>query len=140
MLDLLIPLPSLILGLSTRPSTPFLELEAGNMPLSLNFPQLDFVKPSSGFHPVTWECINKDFNSQNGSSLGNVRVHSLTLSYTPGNMRCDFWASLLARTFTSPCFGRKPKARVATTFLYKISMLYVFANNLSYLTSFARPW
>jgi hypothetical protein len=24
---------------------------------SLNFPQLDFVKPSSGFHPVTWERI-----------------------------------------------------------------------------------
>ncbi len=28
------------------------------MPLSLNFPQLDFVKPSSGFHPVTWERVN----------------------------------------------------------------------------------
>ncbi len=27
------------------------------MPLSLNFPQLDFVKPSSGFHPVTWERV-----------------------------------------------------------------------------------
>ncbi len=27
------------------------------MPPSLNFPQLDFVKPSSGFHPVTWERI-----------------------------------------------------------------------------------
>jgi hypothetical protein len=24
---------------------------------SLNFPQLDFVKPSSGFHPVTWERV-----------------------------------------------------------------------------------
>jgi hypothetical protein len=32
---------------------PFLELEAGSVPPSLNFPQLDFVKPSSGFHPVT---------------------------------------------------------------------------------------
>jgi hypothetical protein len=32
---------------------PFLELEAGNVPPSLNFPQLDFVEPSSGFHPVT---------------------------------------------------------------------------------------
>ncbi len=27
------------------------------MPPSLNFPQLDFVKPSSGFHPVTWERV-----------------------------------------------------------------------------------
>ncbi len=25
---------------------------------SLNFPQLDFVKPSSGFHPVTWERVS----------------------------------------------------------------------------------
>jgi hypothetical protein len=23
------------------------------------FPQLDFVKPSSGFHPVTWERVNQ---------------------------------------------------------------------------------
>ncbi len=29
------------------------------MPPSLNFPQLDFVEPSSGFHPVTWERVNK---------------------------------------------------------------------------------
>ncbi len=29
-------------------------------------------------------------------------------------MKCDFQASLLARTFESPCFGREPKARVAT--------------------------
>jgi hypothetical protein len=28
------------------------------MPPSLNFPQLDFVKPSSGFHPVTWERVS----------------------------------------------------------------------------------
>jgi hypothetical protein len=36
---------------------PFLELKAGSVPPSLNFPQLDFVKPSSGFHPVTWERV-----------------------------------------------------------------------------------
>jgi hypothetical protein len=38
---------------------PFLELEVGSVPPSLNFPQLDFEEPSSGFHPVTWERINK---------------------------------------------------------------------------------
>ncbi len=27
------------------------------MPPSLNFPQLDFVEPSSGFHSVTWERV-----------------------------------------------------------------------------------
>jgi hypothetical protein len=32
-------------------------LEAGSVPPSLNFSQLDFVKPSSGFHPVTWERV-----------------------------------------------------------------------------------
>ncbi len=30
------------------------------MPPSLNFSQLDFVKPSSGFHPVTWERVIGD--------------------------------------------------------------------------------
>ncbi len=29
------------------------------MPPSLNFPQLDFVKPSSGFHLVTWERVKE---------------------------------------------------------------------------------
>ncbi len=31
------------------------------MPPSLNFPQLDFVEPSSGFHPVTWERVTITF-------------------------------------------------------------------------------
>jgi len=38
-------------------------LEAGSVLPSLNFSQLDFVKPSSGFHPVTWERINNDRSS-----------------------------------------------------------------------------
>jgi hypothetical protein len=29
-------------------------------------------------------------------------------------MKCDSRALFLARTFASPCFGRKPKVRVAT--------------------------
>jgi len=49
------------------------------------------------------------------SSFGSVRVHSLTLSYIPKNMKCDSWASLLARTLASPCLGCEPKARVATS-------------------------
>jgi len=36
-----------------------------------------------------------------------VRVHSLTLPFTPGLL-------LLAHNLANPCFGRKPKARVAT--------------------------
>ncbi len=42
-------------------------------------------------------------------------VHSLTLSYTLGSMRCDSQASFLARTLVNPYLGREPKARVATT-------------------------
>jgi hypothetical protein len=48
------------------------------------------------------------------NSLGSVRVHSFTLSYTFESMRCDSWASLLALTLASLCFGCEPKAKVAT--------------------------
>jgi len=43
-----------------------------------------------------------------------VEVHSLTLSHTPGNMKCDSRTSLLAHTFANPCLGCEPKVRVAT--------------------------
>jgi hypothetical protein len=69
-----------------------------------------------GFNPSPSEDsgVHWDSNSQNGSSLGSVRVHSLTLSYIPRSMRCDFRVSLLARNLASPCLGREPKARVVT--------------------------
>jgi hypothetical protein len=71
-----------------------------------------------GFDPYNCSLkiqnIHWDSNSQNGSSLGSVMVHFFTLSHTLGNMKCDFWASLLARTFASPCFGCEPKAKVMT--------------------------
>jgi len=34
--------------------------------------------------------------------------------HTLRNMKCDSWASLLASTLASPCFGHEPKAKVAT--------------------------
>ncbi len=55
-----------------------------------------------------------DSNSQHGSSLGSVSVHSLTLFGTPESMWCDSWVFPLARNLTTLCFGREPKARVAT--------------------------
>ncbi len=64
--------------------------------------------------PFENSIIHGDSNSQSGSSLRSVGVHSLTLSYIPGSAKCDSWASFLARTFVSPCLGNKPKARVAT--------------------------
>jgi len=58
--------------------------------------------------------VQWDSNSQNGSSLENVSVHSLTLSYTPRSMRWDSRVSFLACTLASPYRGPKPEARVAT--------------------------
>ncbi len=50
-----------------------------------------------------------------GARLGVWGGHSLTLSHIPKNMKCDSQPSHLAHTFTSPCFGREPKVRIATT-------------------------
>jgi hypothetical protein len=102
---------------------------------------------------IQWVCdpCNRSLNiwesnSQNGNSLGNVRVHSLTLSYTPGSMRYDSRASFLARILAGPCLGRKPKARVATTrhvhilnCFFVLLFMFSFAtiDNLSYVYSFA---
>jgi hypothetical protein len=96
----------------------------------LNNPLCTFCCPSyikgtlqsNGFWPLQSFSenlrVHRDSNSQSGSSLRSVRVHSLTLSYTPGFMKCDSWASLLARTLASPCFGCEPKARVITCSLF----------------------
>jgi hypothetical protein len=77
-----------------------------------------------GFDPCDrslkiWESIGTP-TPQSGSSLGSVKVHSFTLSYTPKSMRCDFWASLLARAFANPYLYREPKARVVTIPTIKI--------------------
>jgi hypothetical protein len=55
-----------------------------------------------GFHFPKWEL------------LGSVRVHSLTLSYTPGRMWCDSRASSWPAPLQPLSLGREPKARVAT--------------------------
>jgi hypothetical protein len=51
-----------------------------------------------------------------GVHLGVWRFNPHTLPYSqpPGSMKCDSRASLLAHTFISPCFGCKPKVKVAT--------------------------
>jgi len=48
-----------------------------------------------------------------------VRVHSLTLSFTPELL-------LLAHNLASPCFGREPKARVVITILMKKNLWDIF--------------
>jgi hypothetical protein len=57
-------------------------------------------------HSLKISKVHRDSNSQNGSSLGSVSVHSHTLPHS--------WASLLAHALASPCLGHEPKARVAT--------------------------
>ncbi len=63
------------------------------------------------------------------SSLESVRVHSFTLSCTPESIKCDSRASLLARTFASPCFSREPKARVVTI-CYQNKVLFESSSNI----------
>jgi hypothetical protein len=79
------------------------------------------MSQSNGFWPLKLLSkslgVHWDSNSQNGNSLGNVRVHSLTLSYTPGSTRCDSRASPLARTLASPCFDCEPTSRVVTLYI-----------------------
>jgi hypothetical protein len=60
-------------------------LEAGSVPPNLNFLQLDFVKPPSGFHPVTWERVKLDEESKEyviaSTSRNNNKVESNYSSY-----------------------------------------------------------
>jgi hypothetical protein len=69
-------------------------LEAGSVPPNLTFPQLDFVKPSSGFHPVTWERVSK--------GLQQIQLPNLTVTKTfwPPNLAMikKFWLPTLWRS------------------------------------------
>jgi hypothetical protein len=113
--------------------------QIGNLTLNLSFnlnlcfnysngtckPILDIYLPRTFqwfkylFNPMSFDLCNcslkiRDSNFQNENQLGSVWVHSITPSYTFGSMKCDFWASLSARTFVRPCFGCKPKVKVIT--------------------------
>ncbi len=80
--------------------------------------------------------LHRDSNSQNGSSLRSVGVHSLTLSYVPGSMTCDSRASFLAHTFANPCLSRKPKFRVTTRRMYKCIMGICIIGVLKYYVAY----
>jgi hypothetical protein len=71
-----------------------------------------------GFDPCNhvlkiWKSI-WDFNSQHGSLLGSVRVHSLTFFVLLG--ACDVTPMSFSwpATLHPPCLGVEPKARVTT--------------------------
>ncbi len=56
-------------------------------------------------------------NSQHGSSLGSVRVHSLTLFALPGACDVTPGSTIRPATLQPPCLGREPKARVTRVLL-----------------------
>jgi hypothetical protein len=91
---------------------------------SKSFPMIYGIQ-SNGFWPLQLFFedlrVHLNSNSQSESSLGSVEVHSLTLSHTPRSMKCDFWASLLAHTFLSPCLGCEPKATIVIGKLNKFN-------------------
>jgi hypothetical protein len=71
-----------------------------------------------------------DFNSQSGNPLGNVWVHFLAFSHTPGSINCDSWASFSACTFASPYFGHEPKVKggcdIDAKIIKSIKIIYVY--------------
>jgi hypothetical protein len=56
-------------------------LEAGSVPPSLNFSQLDFVKPSSGFHPVTWERVSICGNKEQGYPMTKFKSFKVLFQF-----------------------------------------------------------
>jgi len=76
-------------------------------------------------NPMSFDLYNcplkiRDSHSQNGGPLGNVWVHSLTLSYIHVNMKCVSRALFLAHTFANLCLDCEPKARDTTTHIFII--------------------
>ncbi len=91
-----------------------------------------------GFDPCNralkiWESIWES-NSKHWSSLGSVRVHSLTLFAL-------LVLSLLARNLATPCLGCEPMARVATIIVsHENNSLYYFPLYVSiFLLAHERP-
>jgi hypothetical protein len=74
-----------------------------------------------GFNPYNralkiWESI-WDSNSYNGSPLGSVKVHSLTLLAFPGACEVTPGLPSWSTTLQPPCLGCEPKVRVATFYI-----------------------
>jgi len=76
------------------------------MPQAIEFWPLKLLSEVLGVH---WDSI-----SQSGSCLGSVKVHSPTLSYTPGSLWSDSCVSSCPATFQPLCLGRELKIRVVT--------------------------
>ncbi len=91
--------------------------------------------------------VHLDSISQSGNCLGSVRVHSLTLSYTPGSMWCDSRAFSWPTPLQPLCLGREPKARVATYppislehWPLEVVMPFLLASKPALLCTLIGPW
>jgi hypothetical protein len=71
----------------------------------------DFQWYKELFNPMSFDPYNYSLKIH-GSSLGSVEVHSLTLSYTIGSMKCDSQASLLAHTLQALALVTNPRLRL----------------------------
>ncbi len=70
--------------------------------------------------------VHQDSNSQSWIPFGSVRVHSRSLSCTLKSIRNDSRAPFWLATLQPLCFGREPKARVATFGKAQIKNLFGF--------------
>jgi hypothetical protein len=72
------------------------------------------------FNPMSFDPCNRPLkirkfigtNSQSGNSFGTVGVHSFTLSYTPGNMKCNSQASFWLAPLPTLALVTSPKLRL----------------------------
>jgi hypothetical protein len=94
----------------------FRHLRFKSFPFILRAPQSIEIWPLKSVSEVSG--VHRDSISQSGSCLGSVRVHSLTLSYTPGSPWCDSRASLWPAPLQPLCLGCEAKARVATVWVF----------------------
>jgi len=83
------------------------------------------------FNPMNFDNCNFPLKiwKSIGTPTPKVRlgVHSLTLSYILGSMKCDFQAFFLAHTFANLCLDCEPKARVATTTMTKVVEIWFYS-------------
>ncbi len=88
-----------------------------------HFKHLRFKKISMElFNPINFDFWNYSLKIQKSirTPIPKVRAHLgvcafiSSFSYTPGNIKCDSWASFTTHIFASPCLGHEPKTRVIT--------------------------
>ncbi len=93
--------------------------------LSFNsFPMIWKTLQANGFWPLHSPFENSrihwDYNSQNGSSFGSVKVHSLTFLWTPKSMRCDPGLPSWPTTLQAIALVASPRLRLQHHLLLQI--------------------